>query len=815
MSTEPSVSANHATGIFLDGDTNDPSASLINNNDLDSAQAITAPARVLGFVSQGGTNRFEDRFAFEGDTFDVYQTSLLAGDTLELRAFNTEADLDLYLFDADFELIKFSNAVAGDEYIQINQADHYLIVVEAAVNQTQQPYISKYQLTLAPSLNIEPANHKNQMASFIANEAIVFSPSFNTFSTNKAARTLKPQKRTLNQLKANAIQTLNAGVTATKQLKPSHLKNHKGLNNLQKLKLLTHNKDYASVEANHKVFPFTAYNDPLSPLQWYLSTVKHPQAMHLLASLSQEPVTVAVIDSGLFLEHEDLQGRLVSGFDFVSDETYSCDGDGIDADPSDPGDKQLLGISTFHGTHVAGIIAANTHNAIGIAGIADNVNIMPIRAIGCGDGTTYDLLQAIRFAAGLPNDSGTVPETPADIINLSLGTYSYSASFQALINEITAQGIIVIAAAGNDATNAPAYPASYDNVISVAASNSLNESAPYSNFGNNIDLAAPGGDFRLDINKDGLGDGMVSLVATDSDTNPLSDYRQYQGTSMAAPVVTGGLALLKSINQALTTDDIEALLINEQLTHSPTNTFSQFLGYGILDLEKSLLSQLGSQTSDARLFANQYQFYLNPYQTTSELSLQQTEGEAISVTTILPSEPWLTVSSLNTSARGLGTYELSADHQDLAYGQHQSTLAISASNGQTLSLQIEYIYRQPTETPDQADAGFVYLLLLDPVTQETRFQRSAKLTDGSYQFALEGITAGDYLLVAGTDLDNDHQLCTPGELCAGYPDASRLNAVSLTEGNDQVISLVLNTVESSSLTLSKAKSLQASSLIHQ
>ncbi|MDV7397665.1 S8 family serine peptidase, partial [Arthrospira platensis SPKY1] len=126
------------------------------------------------------------------------------------------------------------------------------------------------------------------------------------------------------------------------------------------------------------------------------------------------------------------------------------DGDGIDPDPSDPGDRgNPDGSSSFHGTHVTGTVAAATNNGIGVAGVAFDARVMPLRVLGQRGGTIYDIIQAVHFAAGLPNDSGTLPTRRADVINLSLGTTAFSANLQGALDQARAAGVVVVAAAGN------------------------------------------------------------------------------------------------------------------------------------------------------------------------------------------------------------------------------------------------------------------------------------------------------------------------------------------------------------------------------
>src|SRR5262249_46494305 len=149
---------------------------------------------------------------------------------------------------------------------------------------------------------------------------------------------------------------------------------------------------------------------------------------------------------------------------------------------------------SFHGTHVAGTIAAATNDAIGVAGVTWRTALMPVRVLGVGGGTIFDVAQGVRFAAGLSNVSGTLPAKRARIINLSLTTTGDDPLLRAAVDDATAAGALVVAAAGNTGQDGFLSPAGFPNVLSVAATDRLGAPAPYSSFGAAVDVAAPGGD---------------------------------------------------------------------------------------------------------------------------------------------------------------------------------------------------------------------------------------------------------------------------------------------------------------------------------
>ena len=261
-------------------------------------------------------------------------------------------------------------------------------------------------------------------------------------------------------------------------------------------------------------------------------------------------VVVAVLDTGITV-HSDLAANLVPGYDFIVNITTARDGDGRDADPSDPGDwveangcdgggPAVAEDSSWHGTHVAGTIAAVTNNAQGVAGIAYNAKVMPIRVLGRCGGFSSDIANAITWAAGgaiagVPNNTN-----PVEVINMSLGGEgACGPSTQAAINFAVSAGVVVVVSAGNDDADTSAYePANCANVIAVGATTRAGARAIFSNFGSTVDVSAPGG-----------GDGsFIASTRNEGLTAPTTEsYRGMQGTSMAAPHVAGTAALMQSL----------------------------------------------------------------------------------------------------------------------------------------------------------------------------------------------------------------------------------------------------------------------------
>lgn len=262
---------------------------------------------------------------------------------------------------------------------------------------------------------------------------------------------------------------------------------------------------------------------------------------------------VGVVDTGI-TAHPDLTGsaariiggNVIEGYDFISDPDVAGDGNGRDSNPSDTGDFDGVEYSSWHGTHVAGTIAAMANNGVGVAGVAPDAKIQPLRALGRGGGPETDVIAAMLWGAGIDVDGLPVNSQPADVLNLSLGQGETpcSAPMQTAIDQITARGVVVVVAAGNAGSPmSSSSPANCNNVISVGATGYDGTLADYSNFGNTsrpLTISAPG-------------DSVLSTTNTGVTTPSVAGYAYMSGTSMAAPHVSAIAALLKSIDPTLTT----------------------------------------------------------------------------------------------------------------------------------------------------------------------------------------------------------------------------------------------------------------------
>lgn len=354
---------------------------------------------------------------------------------------------------------------------------------------------------------------------------------------------------------------------------------------------LDRNVEYVEIDRR---FSITASpDDPRFGEQWGLADGYGINAVPAWQSATGAGVVVAVLDTGI-ADHSDLIANVLPGYDFISDPAMANDGDGRDADAHDPGDwvevNQCGGNhgawnSSWHGTHVAGTIAAVTHNGKGVAGVAMDARILPVRVLGSCGGYTSDIADAIVWASG--GEVAGVPSNanPAEVINLSLGGGgACGTTFQTAINTAVVNGATLVIAAGNDNTNASnSAPANCANVIAVGASDSdgkrsIWSSTLQSNFGPLVDVAAPGS-------------GIVSTFNSGSRAPSLESYGYSGGTSMAAPHVAGVVALVQQVSDPTRTPAQLEALIKASATPFP-RTPDREIGTGIVNAQAAVAAAL-------------------------------------------------------------------------------------------------------------------------------------------------------------------------------------------------------------------------------
>ncbi len=335
-------------------------------------------------------------------------------------------------------------------------------------------------------------------------------------------------------------------------------------------------------------------NDPLWAEQWALAD-SPGVAINLLEGWRYgrgEGVVIAVLDSGV-IAHPEFAGRMLPGYDFVSNPAVANDGGGRDSNPTDPGDwvtreevasgdfgeKCKVSDSVWHGTHVAGIALAAANNGKGIAGVAPLALLLPVRVVGKCGGSSRDLTDGLRWAAGLSVSGVPDNGNPADVINISLGgEQSCSASLQRAVEEVIATGAMIVVAVGNEAVDASLYaPANCFGTVTVGAVMRSGTYAWYSNTGAYVDLSAPGGDVNAPI---------ISSVDRGRRGPIGSGYAALYGTSMAAPHLAGVLAIARGYDPQTPSEALlEVLFANlapfADSSRNPQNPYCSAGGCGI------------------------------------------------------------------------------------------------------------------------------------------------------------------------------------------------------------------------------------------
>lgn len=362
----------------------------------------------------------------------------------------------------------------------------------------------------------------------------------------------------------------------------------------------------AYVEPDRWMHAMAEPTDPQYPKQWhYFEDKAGMRVPGAWTHSTGSGVTVAVIDTGS-TRHSDLMDNQVAGYDFITNSFVANDGGGRDSDPSDPGDSSVANEcgagsparnSTWHGTHVAGTIAARANNGTGVAGVAYDAKLQPVRVLGKCGGSEADIADATIWAAG-----GSVPgvpanQTPSKVLNLSLGgSGSCSNTYQAAINSAVQRGATVVVAAGNDNQNAAnVTPANCNNVITVAATDRDGNRAVFrsdgsvaSNYGDVVEIAAPGGETWTAA--DGS-NGILSTLNTGTSTPGSETYKFYQGTSMATPHIAGLAALMLAEKPSLTPSGVSAAITGN--ARPLPGTCSGGCGAGLADAAATLAAIAG------------------------------------------------------------------------------------------------------------------------------------------------------------------------------------------------------------------------------
>jgi serine protease len=293
-------------------------------------------------------------------------------------------------------------------------------------------------------------------------------------------------------------------------------------------------------------------------------------------------------------------------------------------------------------------------------------------------------------------------------------------------------------------------------------------------------MVAPGGDASVDLNGDGLGDGVLSTLVDDSVTPRAHYYEIYEGTSMAAPHVAGVAALMKSIAPAMTHADFETLLMSGTITEDlGTAGRDDFYGWGLIDAYAAATAAINLAGGIIPppipiLAANTGALNFGAFRDTLPLVLSNATGGALSITSISSDQGFVTAAAQSVDVDGLGTYDITVNRSSLDDGPASATLTIT-STANTLTLTV-FLYEGGAFLPH---SGRQYILVIDPDTQKTVARMERQGPGGVYEFQFLSLREGEYYLLAGSDQDNDGYICDSGESCGGYPTLGTLERIVL------------------------------------
>lgn len=809
----------------VDSDLNDVNQTdRVSNDSPNAPQALSAPVLLVGTVNDAGAGPAgPNRTA--GDQDDFLTADLVAGQVIELEfaAEPSSNDVDLYVANADGSSIGASaGTTTRYECVRISTNGRYLIDVNAyqgasiynlrigapgtsgtCANSTTALNFNPQELLAVPW----PAGSRVQAAAATGGTSAGSAAALLQQGgvTAEPAQGLGPQRLQLPASSSARVQGLGRLAAATGRVQAAAATARTGepaaITALRYAKQLRATGLYQDVHPNWfmqrtaLVGSFPPNDRNYAYQRWHYEQINLPAAMARLQALPSQPTRplVAVIDDGVALDHPDLAPQLFSaGRAFISRSTAGdgnlASGDNISTRADNP---------VFHGTHVAGTVAASTFDGNFGAGVAPMAQILPLRVFPPDGGATLlDVVNAMLYAARLANNSGTLPSRAADVINMSLGAdTTCPTAYQNAVNQVRAAGVIVVAAAGNSARNdlgravGVGTPANCSGVIAVSALDARKQLTFYSNTGTSITVAGPGGDTSQSTSGSGAPDGIYSSVATfDAGGTRLASFGPMMGTSMASPHVAGVMALMRYVNPALTPGQIDTLFTSGALTDDLASLGrDSSTGWGLINARKAVDAALAAAGSGApppsgAIVATPSSLDFGSFANTATLDLSDTGNSGERVVSVTSSSPAITVGGpAPASASGLGRYTLTLNRSLLAIGTtHYPTVTFQLQPSRSLVVQLS-VTRTATGTAAAGNFGPIYVVVMDPDSSDSQTVL-ATYAAGRYQWQLSGWNHARAVVLSGADLDNDDFICQRGEPCGVYP-------ISSTGGTAGVIDL--------------------------
>ena len=736
-----------------------------NNGSVSTAQTVINPSRIHGHVG-------------DTDTIDLYKISTTSSMYANLDVIdyvNDSQELRLYIYESDGTSRTFSYTAAslennmsivlpndGDYLLGVaplNGSSSYILTIgqryESSAIETSTDFIPdfiqdelmayKSEFLIPDDSEIDQNTSPNDEAKLIEMAGIKFEGfGVFTFSIEDLVN-----KKAMSRLPIDAENTELGGLSNDQKNYLDHWSVLQDFRSLSKEILFDLNVLYK---------PMSFTRDPAYSLQWNLQNVNLEAALNAVGQ-DVKDVAVAVIDTGgptvgstAWNESNLIDG----GYDFYYGVSRSVD------------NEATLSDGFSHGIHVSTTIAAK-NNGAGINGYAVhalNINVFNNKQrrpdLGAPQNVT---IEAVRYAAGLSNSSGSVaPNTiPIKVINLSLGGPGYSAAYCQAMSDAISAGVVVVAASGNEEDTDPGiiyYPASCNGVISVGSTNSAGGISYYSTQNQYVDISAPGGDYS-----DRDGDGYYDLVFAYGNN---SDIRGSQGTSMASPQVAAMIALMYAENPNLNPSTVQSMIEAGELSDDRgASGRDNAFGYGEINVAKAL-DNVFNDTGDPTTYAYTSASYLDYGSSTSQINIDLLKVGTGSLSVSNLTADSATGLSYNSSvdSSGFGTYTIILDRSSITDGEFSNTLYFNLSNGESVAVSLYY---QVGTLRSRADIGKVFVGMYN-ASDSSLWGSGVLDLDGNLPFVTTSpVAAGNYYIITSTDIDGDGTICESGEICEYFP----------------------------------------------